>query len=514
MASTASGFEHGSSSVSGRSDGGKQRETRWFIYLALLTLAGAALRLVANRQSLAGDELILFGHVHLKSLGEMMSRVVNVEKTPPLGFLSSWVSRRFGSDPEWIRLPSLIAGTALVPAIAVLGRLAVGRLTGLMAGLLAVVNPILVFYSVEARSYALATLFVTLAAVFLLKARRSPTWPLWVGFGLCEALALMSHYVALAPLMVLVAWGWLVAPSCRRSILAAQLIPLATALAWAPWAVTQFGHAGSELERIGLLQGSKVETAVQIPVTLLAGAPTVGFAPGPFLVAAVLLGFGLLLAAVGLVIRVGRSGWRPRWTPELLLMVGLAIAAPLVMVIVSLQPDKSMLLARNALPSLPAILILVAAATSAAPRRMAAAAFVTLLASMSLATYESLTRYQRPQADALVAWATERWQPNTAILQFRSSGVSGPLGMMLGVHLTGGPRLSYRLVRFDQSFALVLSNAAAKNERIILVHQDQKSGTDPKYFDPFFPGMKRVSSHEWQGYTVLYATEYVRRRPA
>lgn len=43
------------------------------------------------------------------------------EITPPLYFIFAWLSMKLGSDPEWVRLPSLLAGTAVIPLVYLVG---------------------------------------------------------------------------------------------------------------------------------------------------------------------------------------------------------------------------------------------------------------------------------------------------------------------------------------------------------------------------------------------------------
>src|SRR5919197_4519831 len=77
-----------------------------------LTLIGLAIRVANFGQSLLGDELSTYWIVHGHSLGHVLSSVrSNDEITPPLYFILGWASLKLGSSPEWLRLPSLVAGT-------------------------------------------------------------------------------------------------------------------------------------------------------------------------------------------------------------------------------------------------------------------------------------------------------------------------------------------------------------------------------------------------------------------
>src|SRR5262245_65871970 len=91
-----------------------------------------------------------------------------LEISPPLYFALAWFCAKLGDPHVWIRVPALVAGVALVPAVYALGVRCVGRSAALLgAGLLAL-SPFAIYYSTEARAYSLAALFVLLAAPPLL----------------------------------------------------------------------------------------------------------------------------------------------------------------------------------------------------------------------------------------------------------------------------------------------------------------------------------------------------------
>ena len=68
-----------------------------------------------------------------------------------------WV-QAFGTGEVGLRLFSAVAGVATVPVVYAVGRTLASRRIGLVAAALAATSPYLVFYSQEARSYALFAL--------------------------------------------------------------------------------------------------------------------------------------------------------------------------------------------------------------------------------------------------------------------------------------------------------------------------------------------------------------------
>src|SRR5262249_60139455 len=106
---------------------------------------------------------------------------------PPLSFVILWATTRaFGYGEVAVRLPSIIAGTLLVPALFIAGRALFDRRAGLLAATLGAVAPLVVWYSQEARMYLLVMLFATLAVwaqARILNDGRARDWWGYAGFS-------------------------------------------------------------------------------------------------------------------------------------------------------------------------------------------------------------------------------------------------------------------------------------------------------------------------------------------
>ena len=96
-----------------------------------------------------------------------------------------------------MRLPSLIAGTLVIPALYELGRELFDRRTGLIAAAFVTVSPLLIWYAQEARMYAFVTLFGVLALLTQVRVMRSPTVGNWALYILATSALLWSHYFGL-----------------------------------------------------------------------------------------------------------------------------------------------------------------------------------------------------------------------------------------------------------------------------------------------------------------------------
>ena len=106
-----------------------------------------------------------------------------------------------------VRGPSFFAGVLTIPVVYALARVLVGRSAAVVAAALAVVSPMLVWYSREGRMYALTWLFVMLTFLTLALAIRRGRWPWLVQFGVCVGLSLyadISAITALIPLGVMI----------------------------------------------------------------------------------------------------------------------------------------------------------------------------------------------------------------------------------------------------------------------------------------------------------------------
>lgn len=193
---------------------------------------GLILRLIGINQSLWLDEsieaLALQGH-----FGSLLSYSLSDFQPPLYHFILLAWTRLFGFSEIALRIPSLLAGLALVYFVFKLGELIGNKKLGIIVGLLVATNPLLIYYSQEGRTYILTTLFVTMSFYFLLK--RSS-----FAYLFSTLLAIWSSYLAclVVPLQLL----YLVRHKRFRLALALTLTS-STFLLWLPslWQSLQIG---------------------------------------------------------------------------------------------------------------------------------------------------------------------------------------------------------------------------------------------------------------------------------
>ncbi len=207
--------------------------------LLLLTLAGGVLRFATlDGQSFWYDEAVTVRLLHM-DLGGMLHTIPNSEATPPLYYLLAWLwAKPFGTGEVGLRSLSALVGTAAIPVFYAAATELCSRRVGLVVAALAAFNPLLIWYSQEARSYALLVLLVGLSLWGFARLLRRPDRTAVVLWAVASALALATHYFAIfliAPELV-----WLVvAPKTRRPTLLAAVAVVAAGLALLPLAVHQ-----------------------------------------------------------------------------------------------------------------------------------------------------------------------------------------------------------------------------------------------------------------------------------
>lgn len=114
---------------------------------------------------------------------------------------------------EWaLRLPSLLAALATLPALVVLGALVGRTRAGAMAAVLLSVHPWFQRYASEARGYALVMFFTVVLAGLLLLALRKGKWRWWMLYGAAQFLLMWCYVGAVfVPLALnLFALAWLI----------------------------------------------------------------------------------------------------------------------------------------------------------------------------------------------------------------------------------------------------------------------------------------------------------------
>jgi hypothetical protein len=179
--------------------GDKYVARRWLI--GLISLAALLRFLVLADFDFGGDEFGTLRWIRLP-VSEILSRyALQLTMHSYIVFMKYW-TELFGVSPLALKLPSLLAGILLVPAIYVLGARLAGRPVGIAAALLTALNPLLIEQSRFARAYAILVLITVVAMILLEDAlRRFRPWQL-VGLVFCNLAALTLSLHAVTVLVV------------------------------------------------------------------------------------------------------------------------------------------------------------------------------------------------------------------------------------------------------------------------------------------------------------------------
>ena len=253
-----------------------------------LTALGAALRFpTLDRQSYWLDELVTVSLLD-RGLGDVLHEIPRTEATPFLYYVAAWVwGSVFGLGEIGLRSLSALAGTATIPVAYGAGAVLVSRRAGLVAASLVAVNPFLVWYSQETRSYALLSLFgAATVLAFGLALRGDGRW--LAGWAALSAVAIATHYYAVFLVGAEAAW-LLVRLRATRGAVLATLAPSAVLLAHVPLVLAQRGNGEA-------VSGSSLVSRIAgIPKNLVVGYSFPAEALGSALAALLLLLGGVLV---------------------------------------------------------------------------------------------------------------------------------------------------------------------------------------------------------------------------
>jgi mannosyltransferase len=388
--------------------------SRAFWIVAGLTALGATLRFATlGLQSYHHDEVVTASRVLRVGFVHAMNAVGFSESAPPLYYALAWAWTQItGTGPWGLRSLSALAGVLTIPVAFLIGRELRTRRTGLVAAALVAVNPMLLWYSQEARAYALLTLFCALSLYYCVRALQGDgdrdRGRDFYGWGICSALALATHYFAVFPIAIEAAL--LLRRRGRASFAGLGMVGVA-ALLLAPLVIHQMSYHHAEwIGRFSL--GHRVwETAA----TFLTGE-TGDIIGGPERPSLAYLPLALAVGAFGLLaLRGDRAEKRAAAVP--IAVAAVTIGIPLCLAVVS--TSKDFFLARNVLPALvPLLLIVAIGSTMGRARRLGAVLAAGLFAySLAFCVWVSFDEeLQRPDWHRVAERLGEPAAPRATVL--------------------------------------------------------------------------------------------------
>jgi hypothetical protein len=398
--------------------------------LVAIAVLAAVVRFVGiSSQSYWLDESQAVHELHL-SFGGMLHAWSRYEWNPPLYLLIAWPwAKVFGTGEVGLRSLSALLGIAVVPLIYVCGRELISRRAGLIAALIAALNPFMIWYSQEAREYMLLVVLCTASLWMFIRAwqRQSTRTIAW--WGVLSALALLTQYFA----------GFLIAAEglllvyrtrSRASVLAlAGLGALVAALV--PHVLVRLDRPAEFI--VGVPLSQRIQ---QVPVTF--GMNTL-YQSG--IVSYGLWGAAALVAIVIALLVIGGDERELRGSG---LAAGLAAAVLLTPLALALVGHDDYL-ARGLMPAwIPLALVIAAACT---PRRAQVAGAALAVALLAMFVYAQLRiasdgqQFQRPNWRGVAA-ALGRPTGPRAIVVYAGMFGGGPLSVYLRDMPWSGPGMA------------------------------------------------------------------------
>lgn len=191
--------------------------------IIIILIASLLLRLVSLNQSLWLDEATT-ALVSKMTLADIFTKFLPGDFHPPLYYLvlKGWTTI-FGYSEISLRIPSIIFGIGTIYLIYLIGKKLFDKKTGLIAGALLATSGLSIYYSQEARMYAMTAFLVALAFYLFLKKK-------WIMFSFALLFVGLTDYVALFVVPVFLIVGW---KDWKKTLL--SLIPLTVGLTlWLP----------------------------------------------------------------------------------------------------------------------------------------------------------------------------------------------------------------------------------------------------------------------------------------
>lgn len=378
---------------------------RRYPYWILLAVA-VALRLPDLREPLWYDEIWATLAV-LRDAGELWHVLVN-DMHPPLypTFMFGWI-RLFGDSELAVRIPSLLAGVTTVALMPPLGRQFATPRAGWIAAWLLALSPVHVWFSGEARSYAILMLLAVTVVLLAGMVERRETDPRWRAAYIAATVTItLTHFYGLSVVGLVALWSLTMTPRARQTILLG--LGFSVALLGIVWLIrVQMSWLYFPPMHLGALTVGRLPGLAR---WLLAGSSE-GTPLPPYLALHVALGLGLAIA--GLVRGVpGASEPRAaRWAR--LRLASAVLWLPAALLVLGFVGVQRYYIERSTLVILPFLMVAVAMGVESLrqrwPRHVASSA-VMAGSLLAFATFwvrrDGLT----------VAWANPDWRAMQPLL--------------------------------------------------------------------------------------------------
>ena len=311
----------------------------------------------------------------LPALHSLFGVVAHTETVPYsyFLFLHEWMSRT-GSQAEWVtRVPSAVAGVALVASVYWMARAFVERRVALGAAALCAISPLIQSYAQETRAYIFLAVAVTVAVGATVRGcQRTEHQTAFLALGaLSLFLSMWIHYIAVGVILPLAVW-----------------VATRSSLSWrqrGAFVAVSVAAVGSVLplllEQYSLFPtGGGVAGPTNLRNTISVIGTPFGTRVGTPIDARTVAGALLVLFSLAVLLRSRRRPIRERG-----LLVALGVVGVLGLFVVNLFPDKHILITRYTVETAPFLITAIAAACAQLPRTAAGTLAAGTLAAGAVA---------------------------------------------------------------------------------------------------------------------------------
>jgi len=380
-------------------------------------------------QSLWVDEVVTFLSSN-GSFGWVISQSEVNSNIPPLYYLIVHFFLKFGQDEALLRLPSLIFGVLTIPALYAVADEWLGARLAAIAALLMAASPFHIWYSQEARPYALLLLLALVSIWFAQRLAKHPGSPaLTMGFIVSTAATFYCHTVAIPFIAFLGAHiGWTAPRGARRfwvlvfsAILVAVLPAAFRLIALPPDASADPNRGLNPIFLAYTVWTFATGYSLGPTLTELHQADRLAFVRHDLpLIAPVALLLGLVLAAGGLALRRYDASIQR----ALVMWLGFPIAFALAGAMLTPHPFN----VRYVILAYPAFILVLAAGIRQLPNipaRAAVLAGLGLVSVISLGNYFFDPRYAREDNRAAGEFLMNRAAPGDLVIASAAYTVRG-----------------------------------------------------------------------------------------
>jgi uncharacterized membrane protein len=381
------------------------KETYLLILLLLLALAVRVIGVGSD--SLWTDE---FYTLAVAREAKMLTTGVPVDQHPPLYYLLMQGVVSVGSSEFWLRLPSILFGTAGIVFMWRIGHAVGNKRLGFLAAALYAFAPLLVWYSREARMYGMVSFFWAASLYFYFRTLYWDGRFDFIGLMLTTLAAILTTYASFALWflqMALVYWFWQQGGGKRARLgrwLLAQMGIAAGIALWWPLLMIQLSRPLIFDWQLPGPLARWIDLTGTLQQTLQRGLVT---------------GIVLLLSALALSIWLTKRPLSQRRATQLGFILAVGALGALCVVTLTGPIQRGLSIRRQLLVLLPPLILLAAWALSMPHRRRLARLVIALTLAATLVTvasppYENwraaIDHVSRGIGTADVIVASPRWQ--------------------------------------------------------------------------------------------------------